>query len=1090
MLTFEIHDLDKRKLALDSTKSFIVQAPAGSGKTTLLVERYLTLLAQVNNPEEIVAITFTRKAAHEMRARIIAALSQSATICNQQNQIKKWNLIQNPTRLRIQTIDAFCYYLISQAPIFTKINPNFQIVQNQEAEIYYSKAARAVLENISDPQYSEHLESLLLHLDNDWERVENLFITMLKSREQWLPHIIGLKNTEELRQKMELALCEIAQENIKRCISLFPKNLYRELVELLKTSQVNHDDLPPSLQNITYEEGCFKSSLSCWQNVAHILLTQKFSWRKQVNKNQGFPATNSKDHKTKQELFKSLKTQMESLLTTFSQHENLRASLENILLSPPPNYGDQQWIIIDALLELLPFLAAHLKVIFNENIVTDHSEISMAALRVLGDQDSPSDFALNLDYRLQHLLIDEFQDTSLSHYRLIEKLITTWQQNDGRTIFIVGDPMQSIYRFREAEVGLFLRVAKEGIGDLKLQPLTLTTNFRSTQNITAWINHNFAKIMPALADITLGTVPFKPATAINNDTNSLVKITLLKDAKDETEAMQVTSTIKKILEQHPDDTIAILVRARRHLQKIIPALRKAKLDYQAFELETLNESMVIRDLFSLTRALFDLADRIAWIAILRAPWCGLNLIDLHKIANGEAELIWDNIVNHKALNLSEDGDYRLTKLKAQLLPILEQRGRINWQELIEKAWLLIGGPATVTDKIALEHATAYLELLNDTLDINLLQKKLDTLYTPPTATAKIQIMTIHKAKGLEFDHVIIPAIDRPTRFDERKLMLWYERPKLHRGSNLLLAPIALTSNNTDLIYKYLQSIEQKKEFYETGRLLYVAMTRAKKSTYVIAQIDYHHDEYQYPVGSLLEQLKPCFNENWVFDSKRPCANDLSHPQEVCQNSAQRVRLSSAWELPITIDMPNNHNKPLFELTDNRATIIGTVIHQCFRQLSEVFSENDSDWAENYIIEQQPYWHKFLQQEGYLDLDYGLKLINTAIKNTLKDQRGRWILTKHKDAASELAVTAKINDNFTHYIIDRTFIDENEIRWIIDYKTSQPNDENIEKFFTEETAKYSPQLLQYYQVMHDLDSTRIIKLGLYFPLIAGWVEVKR
>ncbi len=1051
MTTHTTNDLAERVLALDPTKSFIVQAPAGSGKTSLLVERYLRLLSRVNNPEEITAITFTRKAAHEMRSRIIAKL----------DKVKHQDIIQNPSRLRIQTIDAFCYYLISQAPIFTKINSNFKIIQNQEAEIYYSKAARAVLENLEDQQYSAYLEALLLHLDNDLERVENLFITMSKSREQWLPHIVGLKNTEELRQKMELALSEVSQENIERCIALFPKDLHQELADLLKSAKVHHpEELPPLLQSITYEEGFFKNSLATWQGVAGILLTEKFSWRRRITKEHGFPAIKP---------FKIMKATMESLLNRFGEHENLRESLKNLLLSPPPNYGDKEWKIIEALLELLPLLAAHLKVIFNENMVTDHAEISMAAMRVLGEQDAPSDIALNLDYRLQHLLIDEFQDTSLSHYRLLEKLTATWQPNDGRTIFIVGDPMQSIYRFREAEVGLFLRVARDGINDLKLQPLTLNTNFRSTQNIIDWINLNFAKILPTLPDVSLGAVPFRPSNAIANNPDSATSITLLKNSGDTHEAAYVISTIKNILKQTPNDTIAILVKARKHLQKIIPALCSANLNYQAFELETLSNSLVIRDLFSLTRAIFDLADRIAWLAILRAPWCGLKLEDLHKVANGEAELIWDNTCNYQNLNLSEDGRLRLKKLKSIILQVLEQRARMPWHELIEKAWLMLGGPATIANETELEYATTYLELLDkNPFDITTLQKKLDTLYTPATtgSDAKIQVMTIHKAKGLEFDHVIIPGVNRPTRADDRKLILWFERPRLHQGGSLLLAPITASGSENDPVYQYLQTVEQKKSFYENGRLLYVAMTRAKKSTYIIGGIK---DAVQ--TGSLLEQLKPCFDENWIKE-ELPNIEEFIIQKEI---SAGISRLTSNWQLPIAIEMPPCCNKPNFDVACDQEAIIGTVIHQCLKQLSE----GNLDSAN---------WHKLLQQEGFLNINHGLKLINEAVKTTLNDKRGKWILAKHEAAASELAITTKFNNEFVNYIIDRTFIDENNIRWIIDYKTSKPHDNDIQKFLNEEVKKYSTQLLQYKTAMHSIDASRIIKIGLYFPLFAGWIEL--
>jgi ATP-dependent helicase/nuclease subunit A len=1061
MATNPIHDLTERKLALDPAKSFIVQAPAGSGKTTLLVERYLTLLEKTTNPEEITAITFTRKAAHEMRTRIIEKL----------DPVKHKHIIQNPHRLRIQTIDAFCAYLISQAPIFTQINSKFKIIQNEEAEIYYGKAARRILENLADSEYALPLEQLLLHLDNDFERTEYLFVTMLKSREQWLPHVVGLKNVRELRQKMELALCEILEENLERTINLFPKEHHSALAAILKTIQDHHDDLPQALQNITITNGLFKKEISTWQEIAGILLTQKYSWRKIITKDQGFPAATSKDHPTKQEIFKEAKKEMVALLENLSQHENLRMGLENLLLSPPPNYSEKEWQIIESLLELLPLLAAHLKVIFNENLVTDHAEISMAALSVLGDEEAPSEFALNLDYRLKHLLIDEFQDTSLAHFRLIEKLITTWQPNDGRTIFIVGDPMQSIYRFREAEVGLFLRVVRDGISDLKLQPLTLNTNFRSAQNLIDWNNNNFAKVLPTLPDISLGAVPFRPSQGVTNDTGSTVQIKLMKNGDDLTEASEIIRIITKIREKNPTDTIAILVKARKHLEQIIPALRKTELNYQAFELEALDDTLVIRDLFALTRALFNLADRIAWIGILRAPWCGLLLKDLHQIANGPSSLIWDNICNYHELNLSPDGEKRILKLQTILSPIIELCGRTPWRGLVEKAWLSLGGPATLSHEGELKYAEIYLNLLNNELDVAVLQKKLHALYTPTTISSQIQVMTIHKAKGLEFDHVIIPGVNRPTRFDDKKLLLWFERPKLHQGSNLLIAPITMSANNCNNAYEYLQSVESKKSFYENGRLLYVAMTRAKKSTYILGNFT---DTIQ--AGSLLEQFKTCFDEKWVNEN---LSNTLINNQAAIEknNSGNLMRFQNSWQSPVTIDLPTSENKPVFDLVDDQAAILGTVIHQCLKQISEG-NKNKINIM------------KLLRQEGYVNIDEGIKLINEAIEKTEKDERGKWLLlTKHKDAQSELALTTRAKGKFVSYVVDRTFIDDKGFRWIIDYKTSTPGaHENVEKFLDKEAGQYHQQLNNYAKALHAIDPSKNIKLGLYFPLFGGWKEI--
>ncbi|MDR1012299.1 MAG: UvrD-helicase domain-containing protein [Coxiellaceae bacterium] len=1082
-------DSSERKIALNPTKSFIVQAPAGSGKTTILISRYLKLLSTVNNPEEILAITFTKKAAFEMRTRIIDALkyeneeinTQNKTIIQKlakdalkQDQIKKWNIKQNPNRLRIQTIDAFCSYLINQLPIFIGIKSERQLVKDQDAETYYKKAAQALFEHLDDQEYSIYLERLLLYLNNDWEKTIDLLITMLKSREQWLPHIVGVKNSNNLRKKMEQALQTISKENIERCIAVFPKKLYLKLVNLLRSSR-NNLELPENIHLL---------STAHWLMIAKTLLTKEFTWRKKITVNQGFPGANAGNSKTEKINFKIKKNQISKLLNEFSNQENLRNSLENILLSPPVHYEDQQWKIIESLLMLLPLLTAHLKIIFDEEMIADHTEILLSALRALETTESSDQLMLNLDHKLKHLLIDEFQDTSLSHYRLLEKIIANWYPNDGHTIFIVGDPMQSIYSFREAEVGLFLRTQQKGIGNLKLKSLLLNTNFRSSINIINWLNNNFSKILPSFSDISLGAIPFKSSLATTTNPIGQIAINLLTNADDDAESSHVIKIIKNITNQDPNSTITILIRARSHFTKLAVALHNANLDYQGYELESLDNNMVIKDLFSLTKALLDPTDRISWIAILRAPWCGLTLKDLYQIVRGKHKLIWNNICDFQEISgLSIDGKLRLTKFKTALLPIFIERECMLWRDLIENAWLLLGGPATLNNTKELIDVETYFELLTTTIDIERLQKKLTGVYTKSTVAidTKIQIMTIHKAKGLEFDHVIIPGINRITRNNKRELLLWSDRPSsttIHQDSNLIIAPIAISNDKCSQIYKYLQLVEQKKSWYELGRVLYVAMTRAKKSIYLIGSIK-QPDNIKALSGTLLEQLQPCFNKNWIKETTVPI---ITSPESEQLKSSKISRFTLDWVSPVVITLPSRNNQPHFTMINNQPRIIGVVLHHCLRQLSE---KNLNDYK---LSNQLLYWRKLLQQSGYIDINSGLKIVVEAITSTLNDSRGRWILAKHLKARNEFSITNNNDNNFDHYIIDRTFIDKTGYRWIIDYKTSISETKTLKDFLQEEKNKYSFQLLQYAKLMKNLYPKNPIKLGLYYPRFSGWLEI--
>ena len=157
-------DAAQRERALDVRHSFIVQAPAGSGKTELLVQRFLKLLALAKKPEEVLAITFTKKAAAEMRKRVLERLPNAADIAY---------------RLRIQTIDAFCAALTRQVPVMARFGAQPEIIE--DARPLYKEAAARVFEDLN-----KATERLLGHLDNNLPVAVALLAHMLRTRDRWL----------------------------------------------------------------------------------------------------------------------------------------------------------------------------------------------------------------------------------------------------------------------------------------------------------------------------------------------------------------------------------------------------------------------------------------------------------------------------------------------------------------------------------------------------------------------------------------------------------------------------------------------------------------------------------------------------------------------------------------------------------------------------------------------------------------------------------------------------------------------------------------------------------------------------------------
>ena len=238
---------------------------------------------------------------------------------------------------------------------------------------------------------------------------------------------------------------------------------------------------------------------------------------------------------------------------------HLLCGLDNL---PPAGYTDSQWRVLEALFTLLPLAVAQLRVVFAEAGVVDFTEIAQAAVRALHTGGEPTDLALTMGARIEHLLVDEFQDTSIAQYELLKALTAGWEPADGRTLFLVGDPMQSIYRFRQAEVGLFLKIRESGIGLVQPESLNLTTNFRSTRAVVDWVNQAFAPVFPEAEDAYTGAVPYSMSTPWDRSDDGSVTVHPMFDRDDQSEASLVLRIVERIHRETPAARIAILVRAR------------------------------------------------------------------------------------------------------------------------------------------------------------------------------------------------------------------------------------------------------------------------------------------------------------------------------------------------------------------------------------------------------------------------------------------------------------------------------------------------------------------------------------------------
>jgi ATP-dependent helicase/nuclease subunit A len=1132
----ERQDAAARETALDIGQSFLVQAPAGSGKTGLLIQRYLALLAHVDRPERIVAMTFTRKAATEMRERVLTALrdaddaasvdaTQPHAVATRRLALEAlaqdkrcgWQLLAQPSRLRMLTIDALAAALARQAPVTTGLGalPDFV----DDATPLYVQAVRAALAAASpdDPAWRR----FLARLDNDADRAVALLATLLARRDQWLRLPIAAGRTD-LRRQLERALRAEIDAALARTRQFFPAALAARISESARhaASYLRTVDgaeaSAAELARVAEQGGAPRADaaeLAVWRALADFLLTKNDepALRQKVDARNGFPPKGKEPGCAARV---AAKQAMTDLLDIARKIPGLVQALHGARTLPPPVYGDAAWEFVDATLALLPQIALQLLGAFAREGAADFSEATLRALAALGGADDPGDLLLAVDYRLAHLLVDEFQDTSWTHRELIARLTAGWEPGDGRTLFAVGDPMQSIYRFREAEVGIFLEAqAAAQVAGIPVVCLDLVRNFRSQAPVVDWVNTVFRQVLPPVSDAARGEVAYKHVLATRHGPADIAP-TLDVVAGRAEEAARVVRRIREAQAAGSND-IAVLVQMRRHLDLILPALRSEGIDYTAIELETLAQRLATRDLTSLARVLTQPADRLAGLALLRAPWCGLLLPDLLVVATGSGgRTILDAIADGEVVaQLSGDGQVRVARLRAALADSLAHRGRTTLAQRARATWLALGGPACGDGTVDVAGAERFFALLarlergGDLVDWDAFAAATDRLFAEadPQAVSSVQVMTVHRAKGLEFDTVILPGLDRSTGRNEEPALRWKLRE--HDGDKmLLLAPLRAREgalSAPDPVYQYLRTLDAAEDDAERGRLLYVGCTRAKRRLHLVAVLgakvpqDEQPTQWRDPAKrSALAHLWPALRADTPLPSAGPDAQASGDDAEdaAAPQSQPLRRLAVTWMLPRAPDpipMPVQQGDAgvpavAFDWAHATAAAIGTVAH---RMLAQIAAEELATWDAQRVSAQRDRINVELASEGVPaeERAEAAQRIGTAMVRTLADPRGRWLFdAAHADAQSEWALAGVDGGTLCHVTIDRTFVADGT-RWIVDFKTGRHEGGDPRAFLDRESDRYRGQLERYARLVRELDA-RPIRMALYFPLVdGGWRE---
>lgn len=881
-----------QRMALDDQRNIAVTASAGSGKTATLVERYIELLRL--HPEigvrQVLAITFTQKAAAEMRERLARrlaeALGQDLTDSERQ---RLRQIYEDLPAARISTIHAFCTSVLREYPIEADVDPAFAVLEEVDAATLRRQAVRQTLETLAQTDDGDPDKEALRRTLGEWPRryLDGILDGLLRKKRlarHWCRRYADQAPAAILAdwRTVQREACQPA------CRALLddPRFLAM-LAELatLKPLTAESDSANKRLAPISApmrELGAnptLDNAMATVPQLAKALLTAKgeaLSARSLGKRSNWDQATLARLRELVPALGHCLAPHAEILGLEINETDaraaEVLSALARVFLAVDARYtrskGEGGRLELDDLLERC-----------HQLIATD------------------ADVRQRLARHYRFALVDEFQDTDPLQWEIIRPLVSQDGEIAADKLFIVGDPKQSIYSFREADVTVFARVRAaisranaaharnalpftdddhqtlESTADERLGALVMGENFRTLAQPVAFVNALFAQFMHPVPGepFQVGYDPLVGRRPADISAGS-VELLLLppEEDRDELEAVQreaelIASRLDRLLAgddlqiaetagsrpPRPGD-IALLLRRRRNLFAYEYALRAHGIPFQVVGGRGFYQRQEIYDLANVLRTLHNPRDAVALLGALRSPYFGLSDNALYALTAPHGDPLWNSLHDPQRRQRLADADREAATDALALLARWEGlRDRVPLIELLHAiledtgAWGFLsygerGGQNAANIHKLLDLAREQNGALSDFVS------RLDLLTTAEdkegeaaldTDADAVHILTVHAAKGLEYPIVAVP--DLAAEFNLRN-----SDPATidaEHGIGLrVLDPQQAYRPAPSFIRRLASHNERRRRLAEEKRLFYVACTRARDHLLLCGTLNDEH----------------------------------------------------------------------------------------------------------------------------------------------------------------------------------------------------------------------------------------------------------
>lgn len=1011
----------QRKAVETQDVNLTLSAGAGSGKTTVLVSRYMNFLAnEKNHIKDILAITFTNKSAADMRVKIREHIAKEIKI-NQGENISYWKGVKDQfEQATISTIHGFALQVLRSFPLESKINPESSLMDEVESKILLTDTIREIIREY----YQDESMQILVQTIKSTENTINLLAAIY--------------------QKIRSLGCSIESVSEQ---ALSQKVIIAERVENAKITIV---DLFEELDQV----------VSAYSGSAKFAIRYNETNRETIIKGL-VQATDYQDYEFNiarndvKELLKSpIKDAKEIVDEIKERVEDIKQGLA--FLEAVPLY------------ELLEGVFREIDESYSKNKraqrLLDYSDLEWGLLNLLEEDENVRKY---YQQKYKYVLVDEFQDTS----PLQQKLIRLLSPYDKNGLFIVGDPRQSIYRFRAAELAGFIEMTEEIVSHQGLA-INLAENFRSKPNLIHFQNDFFGYLFGQseldYQDVLVGKN--------EKDKETRVKLLLLKQEEvteemntsdlRRLEAKYIAHNIKELNQKGVGfKDIAILFRAMTDVKMYELALAEQDIPYQVTGSKGFFEKQEIVDLFNLLEYFADSSNEIMLLGLLRSPFYSFSDEDLYCIRESKemikSPLATDARENYqKAItdlsrwrqkltleNLSDClEEFVLAKdYKASLL-VSEDYGKQAAVNVNKFVALLRSLEATNTT--SLEDILKYLNVMRQGNALMGEAKVSEEINS-------VQLMSIHQSKGLEFNTVIIPQLERRLIMPPSDMVCFTKEHGLvirTRGYS------DKTQNN--YYYNLMKEHEEFLELEEAYRLFYVATTRAeerlilstakpklgrKKSTYFDYLAEYLElsevPKEKIDLKGLIEVIPQSIIESKLVEKKE---RDIPLPEfdllKQIDYQANTNLFLSATALMIHSECPREYyyryikSIPEFKGKSDQnynASELGTIIHKVCEVMEDTNGYQLLDTLLTMVNKPESVKKRY-QVEG-----------REMIDNYLQS-REYGLIKSADQVRSEIMFNIAINDKILTGVIDKFIINKGKLS-ILDLKTGIMSRKQIKKY---------------------------------------------